>query len=98
MLESGTLESFVKQNNRHYPLQRRFNLSIDYSLVNEKNDSHATQIAGLSRTGFSNDGDQALLLLDDAAYWYVSEGTFVLLEKVNGIWKVIATEVAYIGE
>ena len=97
-LKSGTLESFVKQNNRHYPLQRRFNLSIDYSLVNEENDSHATQIAGFSRVEFSNDKDHALLLRDDAAYWYVSEGTFVLLEKVDGIWKVIATENAYIGE
>lgn len=98
MLENGTLKSFVSQNSRQYPLQRRFNLSIEYALVNEKNEPYATWIAGFSRVGFSPDGDQALLLLDHAAYWHVSEGTFVLLEKVDGIWRVRATEIAYIGE
>jgi hypothetical protein len=98
MLDKGTLKSFVSQNSRHYPLQRLFNLSIEYAMVNEKYEPDATWIAGFSRVGFSPDGDQALLLLDHSAMWYVSEGTFVLLEKVDGRWRVNATELAYIGE
>jgi hypothetical protein len=97
-LENGTLKSFSDCNSRHYPLQRRFNLSIEYVLVNEKNELYATWIAGFSRVGFSTNGDQALLLLDRAAYWHISEGTFVLLEKADGIWRVKASELAYIGE
>jgi hypothetical protein len=97
-LENGTLKSFVSQNSRRYPLQRQFNLSIEYALVNEKNEPHATWIAGFSSVGLSPDGDQALLLLDYSAIWYISEGTFVLLEKADGIWRVKATEMAYMGE
>jgi len=97
-LENGTLRSFVTQNSRHFPLKKRFSLSIGYALVNEKNDSYATWIAGFSRAGFSPNEDQALLLLDNAAYWYVSKGTFVLFEKEDGLWRVKATEMAYIGE
>jgi hypothetical protein len=98
VLENGTLKSFVGHNSRHYPLQRQFNLSTEYALVNEKNEPYATWIAGLSRAGLSPDGDQALLLLDNSAIWYVSEGMFVLLEKEDDVWKVKATELAYIGE
>jgi len=98
VLENGTLKSFVGHNSRHYPLQRQFNLSIEYALVNEKNEPYATWIEGFSRVGLSPDGDQALLLLDNSAIWYVSEGMFVLLEKEDDIWRVKATELAYIGE
>jgi hypothetical protein len=98
VLENGTLKSFVSHNSRHYPLQRQFNLSIEYALVNEKNEPYATWIVGFSRAGLSPDGDQALLLLDNSAIWYVSEGTFVLLKKEDDVWRVKATELAYIGE
>jgi hypothetical protein len=98
VLENGTLKSFVGHNSRHYPLQRQFNLSFEYALVNEKNEPYATWIVGFSRAGLSPDGDQALLLLDNSAIWYVSEGMFVLLEKEDDVWKVKATELAYIGE
>jgi hypothetical protein len=98
LLENGTLKSFVAHNSRHYPLQRQFNLSTEYALVNEKSEPYATWIVGFSRAGLSPDGDQALLLLDNSAIWYVSEGMFVLLEKEDDIWRVKATELAYIGE
>jgi hypothetical protein len=98
VLENGTLKSFVGHNSRHYPLQRMFNLSTEYAMVNEKNEPYATWIVGFSRAGLSPDGDQALLLLDNSAIWYVSEGMFVLLEKEDDIWRVKATELAYIGE
>ena len=98
VLENGTLKSFVGHNSRHYPLQRQFNLSTEYALVNEKNEPYATWIVGFSRAGLSPDGDQALLLLDNSAIWYVSEGMYVLLEKEDDVWKVKATELAYIGE
>jgi hypothetical protein len=97
-LEEGVLESFGSRSDREYPLERGFNLSIPYALVDERSDPGATRIAGFSRVGFSPDGHQALLLLDYAAYWYVSEGTFVLLEKEDGVWRVKATELAYLGE
>jgi hypothetical protein len=98
LLENGTLNSFIGQNSRHYPLQKRFNLSIEYALLNEKNEPYATQIAGFSGVRLSPDGDQALLLLDHLAIWDVREGIFVLLDKVDGVWRVKAIKIAYLGE
>ena len=47
-----TWEDFKAKNAQEYPLEERFNLSVDYDLVNELDEPQARGIVGLSRVGF----------------------------------------------
>lgn len=93
-----TWEEFKAKNVQEYPLEERFNLSVGYDLANERNDPDAKGILGLSRVGFDSERSQALVHLDEIAAWYISSGSFVLLVKEDGAWRVEETRMTYLGE
>jgi hypothetical protein len=93
-----TWEDFKAKNSQEFPLEERFNLSVDYDLVNERDDPGAREIVGLSRVGFDPERGQALVHIDEIAGWYISSGSFVLLVKENGRWRVDETRMTYLGE
>jgi hypothetical protein len=93
-----TWEDFKAKNSQDYQLEERFNLSVDYDLVNERDDPGARGIVGLSRVGFDPEKSQALIHLDEIAGWYISSGSFVLLVKENGAWRVEEIAMTYLGE
>lgn len=93
-----TWEVFKAKNAQEYPLEERFNLSVDYDFVNERDDAGARGIVGLSRVGFDSEKSQALVHVDEIAAWYISSGSFVLLVKENGVWRVEETRMTYLGE
>ena len=88
----------MAKNSQKFELVRQFNLSIDYQLVNERDNPGVEDIVGLSRVGFNTKKTQALVHVDEIKRWYVNEGYLVLMEKENGGWKVEEKEMTYIGE
>jgi hypothetical protein len=48
----------------------------------------APGITTLSRAGFNNPGDQALVYVGTMSHWLAGAGYYVLLKKVNGLWIV----------
>ena len=97
-LQPQTLEDLMAKNSQKFELVRQFNLSIDYQLVNERDNPGVEDIVGLSRVGFNTKKTQALVHVDEIKRWYVNEGYLVLMEKENGGWKVEEKEMTYIGE
>jgi hypothetical protein len=93
-----TWEDFKAKNAQEYPPEERFNLSVGCELVNERDDPHARGIVGLSRVGFDSEMSQALVHVDKIAVWYISSGSFVLLVKEEGAWRVEETAMTYLGE
>lgn len=93
-----TWEEFKAKNSLDYPLEERFNLSVGCVLANERDDPDARGILGLSRVGFDSEKSQALVHLDEIAAWYVSNGSFVLLVKEDGRWRVEEIAMTYLGE
>ena len=93
-----TWEEFKTKNSLDYPLEERFNLSVGCDLANERDDPEARGIVGLSRVGFDPERSQALVHIDEIAAWYISSGSFVLLAKEDGRWRVEETRMTYLGE
>jgi hypothetical protein len=91
-------EDFKVKNAQEYPLEERFNLSVGYDLVNERDDPETKGILGLSRVGFDPEKSQALVHLDEIAAWYISNGRFVLFVKEDGRWRVEESTMTYFGE
>jgi hypothetical protein len=48
----------------------------------------APGIISLSRVGFNDRLDQALVYLGNQSHWLAGAGHFYLLKKVNGAWTV----------
>ncbi len=93
-----TWEVFKAKNAQEYPLEERFNLSVGCVLANERDDPDAKGILGFSRVGFDPEMSQALVHVDEIAAWYISSGSFVLLVKENGAWRVEEIAMTYLGE
>jgi hypothetical protein len=73
-------------------------LSVGWNLVNVRDDAGARGIVGLSRADFDSERSQALVHVDEIAGWYISSGSFVLLVKEDGVWRVEASAMTYLGE
>jgi hypothetical protein len=58
---------------------------------------NAPGITDLSRAGFNDTLDQALVYVGTMSHYLAGAGYYVLLKKVNGIWKVDQKEMTWIS-
>lgn len=57
----------------------------------------APGITTLSRVGFNNTLDQALVYVGTQSHWLAGAGYYVLLEKVDGVWAVTQQVMVWIS-
>lgn len=58
---------------------------------------YAPGLTRLSRVGFSADYTQALVYIGTQSHWLAGAGYYVLLEKVNGQWKIVQMTMVWIS-
>jgi hypothetical protein len=81
------------KHSKSYKLYPRFNLSINYTLINtEKPEDHDLRraIIYLSNVGFDKEKTQAVVYIDYKC-GLCGFGMYLILEKENGLWKIKQT-------
>jgi len=100
-LDPITLQDFKSINSQTYGLELRFPLSVTYNLVNPENFRQicnsqqafkakfpdAQGALTLSRVGFNQSRDQALVYLSTVCY-KSGAGYLILMKKTGGVWNV----------
>lgn len=92
LANESTLRDFITKQHPPLKLQSKFDFSFQYNLVNEKrikdNEGRAfKQVISFPRVGFNEDKTQAFVGIN---YYcgLCGFGSYVLLEKQNGIWQI----------
>lgn len=103
----------AQRNAQSATIERRFDITVDYTLLDRKEIEDLTMLAGydelyrryprcngvttLSRVGFNSSRSMALVYLSMTPGYLAGAGWAVLLRKISGKWEVSASTIVWVS-